>query len=66
VKTIPLSVNVEAGQPKRSTVARKVASTIGPVTRWWTVTDSAYREWSSSQDKISTSAPGMSSGRVSR
>jgi hypothetical protein len=37
VKTIPLSVSVEAGIPCVATVSRKVASTIGPVTRWWAV-----------------------------
>ena len=32
VNTIPLSVNVEAGTPKRATAARKRSRTIGPVT----------------------------------
>ena len=30
---------------------------MGPVTRWRAVTRSAYREWSSSHDKISVSVP---------
>ena len=30
---------------------------MGPVTRSWAVTDKAYREWSSSQDKISVPVP---------
>jgi hypothetical protein len=41
VNTIPLSVNVEAGTPYALQVRRKAASTMGPVTRWWAVTDSA-------------------------
>ena len=41
VKTIPLSVNVEAGIPHSATVSLKVLSTIGPVTRWCAVTDRA-------------------------
>jgi hypothetical protein len=41
VKTIPLSVNVEAGIPCVATVLRNSASTIGPVTRTWAVTESA-------------------------
>jgi hypothetical protein len=36
--------------------ARKVATTMGPVTRFQAVTDRAYREWSSSQVKISVPA----------
>jgi hypothetical protein len=35
VKTIALSVKVEAGTPKRATAARKRSRTIGPVTGWW-------------------------------
>ena len=41
VKTIPLSVNVEAGTPKRATAARKRSRTIGPVRGWWAVTSRA-------------------------
>ena len=41
VKTIPLSVKVEAGTPKRATAARKRSRTIGPVTGWWAVTSRA-------------------------
>ena len=41
VKTMPLSVSVEAGIPCSATVWRKVASTIGPVTRRWAVTERA-------------------------
>ncbi len=63
---MPLSVSVEAGIPCVATVSRKVASTIGPVTRWWAVTESANREQSSSQVRISVSGPGRPSGRVSR
>jgi hypothetical protein len=66
VKTVPLSVSVEAGIPYWATVVRNVASTIGPVIRRWAVTESAWRAQSSSQDKISTSAPGLPSSRVSR
>src|ERR687892_50061 len=62
VNTIVLSVSVEAGIPCVATASRKVASTIGPVTRWWAVTDSANRAWSSSQDKISVSLPGRAVG----
>jgi hypothetical protein len=57
VNTMPLSVRVPAGAPCAATAARKASRTIGPVTRWWQVTRSAYREWSSSQDKISVSVP---------
>jgi hypothetical protein len=46
VKTIALSVKVEAGTPKRATVARKRSRTIGPVTGWWAVTSRASRRWS--------------------
>jgi hypothetical protein len=35
VKTIALSVKVEAGTPKRATAARKRSRTIGPVTDRW-------------------------------
>ena len=41
VKAMPLSVSVEAGGPWVVIAARKVASTIGPVTGWWAVTDRA-------------------------
>ena len=41
VKTMPLSVNVDAGRPCSLDAARKVSTTIGPVTRWWAVTDMA-------------------------
>ncbi len=41
VKTMPLSVSVAAGTPCAATAARKVASTIGPLTRGCAVTDSA-------------------------
>ena len=41
VNTIPLSVNVEAGAPKRATAARKRPRTVGPVTGWWAVTSRA-------------------------
>jgi hypothetical protein len=51
-----MSVNVEAGAPWRATAARNAASTTGPVTRQWAVTDRARREWSSSQHKISVPA----------
>jgi putative transposase len=44
VNTMPLSVKVEAGIPWSATAARNWASTMGPVTRWWAVTRSAYRE----------------------
>ena len=57
VNTIPLSVNVEAGMPCLAVAARKTASTMGPVTRFQAVTDTAYREWSSSQVKTSVPAP---------
>jgi hypothetical protein len=39
--TMPLSVNVEAGIPWAATVLRNSASTMGPVTRRWAVTESA-------------------------
>ena len=41
VNTKPLSVKVENGVPWRSTAARKVATTAGPVTGRWAVTDRA-------------------------
>jgi hypothetical protein len=41
VKTIPLSVKVEAGGPKRATAARKRSRAIGLVTGWWAVTSRA-------------------------
>ena len=62
VKTMPLSVSVEAGIPCVATAVRNLASTIGPVTWWWAVTVRAYRQWSSSQFRISVSAPGRRSG----
>lgn len=40
-ETMPLSVNVEAGNPYRSPAARKVLTTMGPVTRSWAVSDIA-------------------------
>jgi hypothetical protein len=54
---MPLSVRVEAGAPWAATAARKVARVTWPVVTRCAVTDSAYREWSSSQDTISTSRP---------
>jgi len=45
-------------------VARKVASTTGPVTRCQAVTDRAYREWSSSQVTISVPVPSASGSWV--
>ena len=54
---MPLSVRVEAGAPYLAQAARKVSRTMGPVTRAWAVTDSAYREWSSIQVRISVSCP---------
>ena len=41
VKTMPLSVKVEAGTPCAAQAARKVSSTSAPVTRAWAVTDRA-------------------------
>jgi hypothetical protein len=41
VKTIALSVKVEAGVPKRDRAARKRSRTAGPVTGWWAVTSRA-------------------------
>jgi hypothetical protein len=41
VKTIPLSVSVEAGVPCCAQAARNVVTTIGPVTRFQAVTDKA-------------------------
>jgi hypothetical protein len=41
VKTMPLSVRVEAGMPCVSTASRNVSTTMGPVTRRWAVTESA-------------------------
>jgi len=55
-----MSVRVAAGAPWRAIAARKAASTMGPVTRMWAVTDSAYREWSSSQVRISVPVPSAS------
>jgi hypothetical protein len=52
-----MSVSVAAGGPWLFTAARKAASTTGPVTWCQAVTDRAYREWSSSQVKISVSVP---------
>jgi hypothetical protein len=52
-----LSVRVEAGMPYFAQAARKVARVTSPVVTGWAVTDRAYREWSSSQDTISTSVP---------
>lgn len=40
VKTMPLSVNVEAGTPYAATVFLNAASTIGPVIRRCAVTES--------------------------
>jgi len=51
VKTMPLCV--EAGAPWAAAAARNAARTAGPVTRSWAVADRAYREWSSSQVRIS-------------
>lgn len=59
-------MSVEAGIACVATVARNSVSTIVPVTRWCAVIRKAYREQSSSQDKISVSEPGRLSGRVSR
>ena len=41
VNTKPLSVKVENGDAVAFDGGRKVATTIGPVTRWWAVTDRA-------------------------
>ena len=41
VNTMPLSASVEVGTPWAATVLRNSASTIGPVTRRWAVTESA-------------------------
>jgi hypothetical protein len=57
VNTIPLSVSVEAGTPWLATAARNAVITAGPVTRWCAVRDSTYREWSSSQARISVPTP---------
>ena len=57
---MPLSVNVDAGIPCVAMVCRKVASTIGLVTAVCALACSALREQSSSQDKISLSAPVLS------
>jgi hypothetical protein len=54
---MPLSVKVEAGAPWAATAALKVARMTWPVVTGCAVTDSAYREWSSIQDTISTSRP---------
>jgi hypothetical protein len=51
------SVSVEAGAPCAATAVRNAVTTAGPVTRWCAVRDSTYREWSSSQVKISVPAP---------
>ena len=40
---MPLSVSVDAGGPWRAIVARNAATTMGPVTGWWAVTNRAYR-----------------------
>jgi hypothetical protein len=66
VKTIALSVKVEAGGPKRATAARKRSRAIGPVTGWWAVTSRASRLWSSVQVRTSASGPGVRLGWVSR
>jgi hypothetical protein len=60
VNTIPLPVRVDAGAPCSRTAARKAASTMAPVTRCQAVIDRAYREWSSSQVKISVPVPSVS------
>ena len=60
VKTMPLSVSVEAGMPWLATAARNAATTTGPVTRRCAVTRRASREWSSSQVKISVPVPSAS------
>jgi hypothetical protein len=65
VKTIALSVKVEAGTPKRATAAPKRSATIGPVTGWWAVTSRASRLWSSSQVRTSASPAGASWGPAS-
>ena len=60
---MPLSVKVEAGAPwaaMAAMAARKLASTIGPVTRVWAVTGTASREWSSSQVRTSVPVPSVS------
>jgi hypothetical protein len=41
VKTMPLSVRVEAGAPCCPHAARKASRTMGPVTRAWPATDRA-------------------------
>jgi hypothetical protein len=59
-KTMPLSVNVDAGIPALLIAARNSASTMGVVTRRWAVTRIAMRVQSSSQVRISTSVPSAS------
>jgi hypothetical protein len=50
----------EAGGPCSAVTARKVSTTMGPVTRRCAVTDRARRAWSSSHDRISQSSPVVS------
>jgi hypothetical protein len=50
-------LGIAATAPYWVAVARKAASTTSPVTTGWAVTDSASREWSSSQGRISVSWP---------
>jgi hypothetical protein len=45
------------GVPWAVQAARNDPVTTGPVTRWWAVRCSTYREWSSSQQMISVSVP---------
>ncbi len=56
----PLSVRVDAGMPCFSVAVRKVLTTSSPNTGWWAVQEMRYREWSSSQLRISTSEPSAS------
>ena len=57
VKTMPLSVRVEAGHPCRSTAVRNACRTMVPVTRWWAVQARTNREWSSMKVRTSVSVP---------
>ena len=54
---MPLSVKVEAGRPFSVAVVVKLLVTIGVVIRAWAVQCRSAREWSSSQEMVSTSLP---------
>ena len=41
VNTMPLSESTEAGMPWSATACRNIATTTGPVTGWWQVTERA-------------------------